>query len=164
MAHMLEQYGEMASFASLRQPAWHGLGTVFEEENVLIRSYTNAGNTESLGAELNSNFVIGPKIKMFVGGSLYHYRVAGDIFGYKENNKSTEHEKTENHEHGDLDNDMNHSEIAAAEYQCPMKCEGEKTYHEPGSCSVCKMDLKEVKKEATEGSHEEHENEEHENE
>ena len=32
MAHMLEQYGEMASFASLRQPAWHGLGTVFEEE------------------------------------------------------------------------------------------------------------------------------------
>ena len=32
MAHMLEQYGEMASFASLRQPAWHGLGTVFEDE------------------------------------------------------------------------------------------------------------------------------------
>ena len=32
MAHMLEQYGEMASFASKRQPAWHGLGTVFEDE------------------------------------------------------------------------------------------------------------------------------------
>ena len=31
MAHMLEQYGEMASFASLRQPAWHGLGTVIDE-------------------------------------------------------------------------------------------------------------------------------------
>ena len=31
MGHMLEQYGEMASFASLRQPAWHGLGTVFDE-------------------------------------------------------------------------------------------------------------------------------------
>ena len=27
MAHMLEQYGDMASFASLREPAWHGLGT-----------------------------------------------------------------------------------------------------------------------------------------
>ncbi|MBP8793390.1 MAG: SCO family protein [Lutibacter sp.] len=26
-------------------------------------------------------------------------------------------------------------------YQCPMKCEGEKTFTEPGSCSVCKMDL-----------------------
>jgi phage/plasmid-like protein (TIGR03299 family) len=28
---MLEQYGDMASFASLRQPAWHGLGTVIDE-------------------------------------------------------------------------------------------------------------------------------------
>lgn len=27
-------------------------------------------------------------------------------------------------------------------YQCPMKCEGEKTYEHAGSCSVCKMDLK----------------------
>ena len=32
MAHMLEQYGDMASFASLRQPAWHGLGTILSEE------------------------------------------------------------------------------------------------------------------------------------
>jgi phage/plasmid-like protein (TIGR03299 family) len=29
---MLEQYGDMASFASLRQPAWHGLGTVLDSE------------------------------------------------------------------------------------------------------------------------------------
>ncbi len=29
-------------------------------------------------------------------------------------------------------------------YQCPMKCEGEKTFNEPASCSVCKMDLKPV--------------------
>jgi len=26
-------------------------------------------------------------------------------------------------------------------YQCPMKCEGDKTYNEKGSCPVCKMDL-----------------------
>ena len=32
MAHMLETYGDMASFASLREPAWHGLGTVFDHE------------------------------------------------------------------------------------------------------------------------------------
>ena len=32
MAHMLEQYGDMASFASLREPAWHGLGTILENE------------------------------------------------------------------------------------------------------------------------------------
>jgi Cu(I)/Ag(I) efflux system membrane fusion protein len=32
----------------------------------------------------------------------------------------------------------------AAAYQCPMKCEGDKTYPQPGSCPVCKMDLKPV--------------------
>ena len=32
MAHMLEQYEDMASFASLRQPAWHGLGTILTDE------------------------------------------------------------------------------------------------------------------------------------
>lgn len=31
-------------------------------------------------------------------------------------------------------------------YQCPMQCEGDKTYDEPGSCPVCKMDLKVVDK------------------
>ena len=29
-------------------------------------------------------------------------------------------------------------------YQCPMKCEGEKTFTEAGSCVVCKMDLKPI--------------------
>jgi len=29
----------------------------------------------------------------------------------------------------------------AINYQCPMQCEGVKTYHTPGSCPVCKMDL-----------------------
>ena len=32
MAHLLEQYGNMASFASLREPAWHGLGTILDSE------------------------------------------------------------------------------------------------------------------------------------
>ena len=32
MAHMLEQYEDMASFASLREPAWHGLGTILDHE------------------------------------------------------------------------------------------------------------------------------------
>jgi Heavy metal binding domain/Alpha-acetolactate decarboxylase len=30
-------------------------------------------------------------------------------------------------------------------YQCPMKCEGEKSYDKPGDCPACKMDLVEVK-------------------
>jgi phage/plasmid-like protein (TIGR03299 family) len=32
MAHMLETQNGVASFASFREPAWHGLGTVFTEE------------------------------------------------------------------------------------------------------------------------------------
>jgi len=34
----------------------------------------------------------------------------------------------------------------ATVYQCPMKCEGEKTFEHPGNCSVCNMDLKPVTK------------------
>jgi Cu(I)/Ag(I) efflux system membrane fusion protein len=33
---------------------------------------------------------------------------------------------------------------AAAKYFCPMKCEGEKTYEQPGRCPVCNMKLKEA--------------------
>ena len=33
-------------------------------------------------------------------------------------------------------NDLDH-----VSYQCPMKCEGEKTFNAPGVCKVCKMDL-----------------------
>jgi len=32
MAHLLEQNGSETAFASFREPAWHGLGTVFNEE------------------------------------------------------------------------------------------------------------------------------------
>ncbi len=30
-------------------------------------------------------------------------------------------------------------------YYCPMKCEGEKQYHQAGECVVCEMDLRKVK-------------------
>lgn len=29
----------------------------------------------------------------------------------------------------------------SASYQCPMKCEGNKTYDAPGNCPVCNMKL-----------------------
>ena len=32
MAHELETQNGVASFASFREPAWHGLGTVFSDE------------------------------------------------------------------------------------------------------------------------------------
>lgn len=35
-------------------------------------------------------------------------------------------------------------EVATTQYYCPMKCEGDKTYSEKGSCPKCGMDLVEV--------------------
>lgn len=44
--------------------------------------------------------------------------------------------------------EMDQDKMAVAEYQCPMKCEDEKTYADKDhKCPVCKMDLKEVKQE-----------------
>lgn len=50
------------------------------------------------------------------------------------------------HEHGATPGEM---PSLAAKYFCPMKCEGEKTYDQPGRCPVCKMKLKEVPAEAS---------------
>ncbi len=60
-----------------------------DNNKVLIRSYTNAGNTSAMGAELNANLEAHKQLKFFVGGSLYHFNVNGDVFGYKEDNSST---------------------------------------------------------------------------
>ncbi len=38
-------------------------------------------------------------------------------------------------------NYKNKGEANKNAYQCPMKCEGDKTYAEKGSCPKCKMDL-----------------------
>ncbi len=35
-------------------------------------------------------------------------------------------------------------QVETAMYQCPMKCEGEKTYDKPGQCPKCNMDLQKV--------------------
>lgn len=40
-------------------------------------------------------------------------------------------------------------QVAVAEYQCPMKCEGDKTYSEMGKCPVCGMDLKKIEADST---------------
>ena len=37
------------------------------------------------------------------------------------------------------------NENKKAVYQCPMECEGEKTYDKEGQCPVCEMDLEEKK-------------------
>ena len=63
--------------------------TVYGEENILIRSYTNAGSSTALGAELNANITLGTTARLFLGGSLYNYNVSGEVFGFMEDNTST---------------------------------------------------------------------------
>jgi protein SCO1/2 len=53
----------------------------------------------------------------------------------------------------------NSEEVAVAEYQCPMKCEGDKTYTDKDTkCPVCGMSLKltESKAEGKEENHDSH--------
>ncbi|MCM4162271.1 MULTISPECIES: SCO family protein [unclassified Arenibacter] len=38
-------------------------------------------------------------------------------------------------------NTKNSNKTTAEKYQCPMHCEGDKTYNQPGKCDVCKMEL-----------------------
>jgi len=52
--------------------------------------------------------------------------------------------ESEHKEHMQNDSTMHSNEEHAAAYQCPMKCEGDKTYTEAGQCPVCKMNLKKV--------------------
>jgi hypothetical protein len=59
------------------------------KEEVLIRSYTNAGNSHSLGTEISANIFAGKLARFFIGGSLYRYNVNGEIFGYLVDNSST---------------------------------------------------------------------------
>lgn len=70
--------------------------------------------------------------------------------------KETEEVKTEvKKEVGNKPADL--KSMAVKTYQCPMKCEGDKTYDKSGQCPTCKMDLKEVK---AEGETKEHNHEE----
>lgn len=62
--------------------------TVYDEENILIRSFTNAGTSTALGAELNTNLTLGSVARLFLGASLYNFNVRGDFFGYREDNTS----------------------------------------------------------------------------
>ena len=46
-------------------------------------------------------------------------------------------------------NTNNSNKSKEAMYQCPMKCEGDKTYSSEGSCPICKMDLNLVSSQGT---------------
>ncbi len=44
--------------------------------------------------------------------------------------------------------DEKKGDAMATAYQCPMKCEGDKTYDKPGKCPKCGMELKKVETKA----------------
>jgi hypothetical protein len=60
----------------------------------------------------------------------------------REEIKTETNEDKEIHEHEE--GEMSSGDV----YQCPMDCEKGKTYDKPGSCPVCKMDLKKVSKDS----------------
>lgn len=60
---------------------------------------------------------------------------------------------------GDKENTQQNSETGT--YQCPMKCEGDKTYKQPGQCPVCNMDLKKVEDHSAHEGKDDHENHDH---
>jgi len=56
--------------------------------------------------------------------------------------------KSENHSCCGGSGHQHHEDSSAHSgkgYQCPMKCEGDKTYEAPGTCPVCNMHLSPVK-------------------
>ncbi len=70
---------------AIENPDLHGI----LQENVLIRSYTNAGNSIALGGEINADVYLGKYVDLFLGGSLYYYSIKGEVFGYNIDNNST---------------------------------------------------------------------------
>jgi len=61
----------------------------YHGNSVLIRSYTNAGNNQALGGEISADLKLKPWWKIYVGGSLYHFTIQGEIFEFQVDQKST---------------------------------------------------------------------------
>ncbi len=61
-----------------------------------------------------------------------------EILAAKRRKLSATHSEVEEHRHHHEHHGNTQTETR---YQCPMKCEGEKTYNEPGDCPICNMHL-----------------------
>lgn len=67
------------------------------------------------------------------------------------NNQEDHGDAHHDHQHQEL-NDEHETSVAtsgAELYYCPMRCEGDKTYSEPGDCPVCGMHLQKQEKKAS---------------
>lgn len=60
--------------------------------------------------------------------------------------KDTKKEAANDAMHSEMnhENSVEHNNMASKTYACPMKCEGDKTYDDPGQCPKCGMDLKAI--------------------
>ena len=52
MVAAVETYKDQAAFASLREPAWHGLGTVFEDESITTRGMLDLAHLSNWNVRL----------------------------------------------------------------------------------------------------------------
>jgi len=92
----------------------------------------------SLGSDIGDNYEISKgltKGEEVVSNGTFTVDAAAQLQGKSSmmNRSETASELHDNHD-------------ALSGYQCPMDCEQGKVYDEPGSCPVCKMDLKKVNK------------------
>ena len=104
MAHELETQNGVASFASFREPAWHGLGTVFTEEKttaeMLVAANLNDWNVRLVDVEIpntltsdkNYSYVVrtNPTDKaqtdvLGIVGERYHVLQNEDLFSFGDN-------------------------------------------------------------------------------
>ncbi len=78
--------------------------------------------------------------KIFIRASII---LALSFAFYACNSRETKDEKKQS-DQVKADSTAKDSKKLTATYQCPMKCEGDKTYAEAGTCPECKMDLVKV--------------------
>ena len=76
--------------------------------------------------------------------------ISGCSGNHGENHETSHQEEIHDH-------DENAELLHASVYQCPMKCEGDKTYEKEGTCPKCGMDLEKMEIHEVEHDHSEHE-------
>ncbi len=64
-----------------------------------------------------------------------------DHHHHDEGHHEHHHHDDAHHEHHHHDHKMEMAAVGSGNYYCPMRCEGNKAYHEPGDCPVCGMHL-----------------------
>lgn len=65
-----------------------------------------------------------------------------EILAGKKGKMNVTHSDANDHRHY---HGHNGNTLKGTLYQCPMRCEGDKTYKEPGNCPVCNMHLAPIK-------------------